>query len=244
MGFYRLLVPLGLLLLSGCSNNSLSTLDTLQYAFFGTPDVQISAEEVRRMPYASAYLQVGDNPQAFVVLAFADPDGTLTWVSADHNLFVTRAGRLIKTVGLENDLYRLAPSPDPGAAQRQGSDAAQPADPLARLAHLLPLARQQPADAAAALQPWQLQAEWQRDYVSGDTLRAGAYQLHADTLTVLDNTYSVWVIEERIEMLERKQRWHNRYWVDRESGRLLKSEQQLGPDMPVITMTILKPYSK
>jgi len=112
------------------------------------------------------------------------------------------------------------------------------------LAQLAQLARQQPADAAAALQPWQLQAEWQRDYVSGDTLRAGDYQLHADTLTVLDKAYSVWVIEERIEMLERKQRWHNRYWVDRESGRLLKSEQQLGPDMPVITMTILKPYSK
>lgn len=57
---------------------------------------------------------MGDNPQALVVLAFADPDGSLSWVSSDNKLFVTKSGRLHKTVGLENDLYLVSSSwPDP-----------------------------------------------------------------------------------------------------------------------------------
>ena len=105
--FYRQLIFLGLFLLSGCSTTGSDTFATLRYAAWGNPDVELTAEQVNKIPYASAYLQVGDNPQAFVVLAFADPDNSLTWIGADKNIFVTKYGRIIKTAGLDNDLYSI-----------------------------------------------------------------------------------------------------------------------------------------
>lgn len=225
MVFFRQLVPLGLLLLSGCSSTGLSTFDTLHYATLGSDDVQVTAEQVQRVPYASAYLRVGDNPQALVVLAFADPDGTLTWVSADENIFITRHGRFIKTVGLKNDLYSLN---------------SEQADPLSKLT------KQVSAISSASdlvLQSWLYQGEWSRDYLSGYNCTSHIISAHNDTLIVLDKKYPVLLVTERIDMALNSTGWNNYYWVDRNSGRVIKTAQKLGPDMPVIEMTILKPYN-
>lgn len=237
MVFKRLFVPLGVLLLSGCSATSVTTLDTLRYALLGSDDVQVSAEQVQRVPYASAYLQVGDNPRAFVVLAFADPDGSLTWASADNNIFVTKQGRLIKTVGLANDLYRLT-SGQPDPLQQLATQAVTQAVTQV-VTHVATMGV---AD-KLALAPWHYQGEWTQDYVSGDQLTAHIDQISEQQLTIQDKSYSVWLLEERVEMAHTKQRWHNRYWMDRHTGRIMQSEQQLGPDLPVIKMTILKPYA-
>ena len=50
--------------------------------------------------------KVGDVPQALVILAYVDGP-RMSWVSADGVMFVTQYGRLIKTVGLPNDLRYL-----------------------------------------------------------------------------------------------------------------------------------------
>ena len=218
----RLFIPLGLLLLSGCSATSSDTYATLRYALWGVDDVEVTTEKVRELPYASAYLRVGDNPQALVVLAFVDPDGSLSWVSADNKLFVTKAGRLYKTVGLENDLYLVASSWP---------------DPLQKMAD-------SPDD---VLSPnsmyWQYNSEWERDYVSGYKMQAKFISAVPEKLLILEKSHDVMLIDELVSFGQSQNSWHNYYWFERSTGRILKSQQQLGPDLPVIEMTILKPYA-
>ncbi|WP_068976655.1 MULTISPECIES: YjbF family lipoprotein [Aeromonas] len=218
----RLFIPLGLLLLSGCSATSTDTYATLRYALLGVDDVEVTTEKVRELPYASAYLRVGDNPQALVVLAFADPDGSLSWVSSDNKLFVTKSGRLYKTVGLENDLYLVASSwPDPLQKMADSPDDVLNLDAM----------------------PWQYNAEWENDYVSGYKMQAQFISAVPEKLLILDKSHDVMLVDELVSFGLSQNSWHNYYWFERSTGRILKSQQQLGPDLPVIEMTILKPYA-
>jgi len=90
-------------LLTACSLQSNSYVETLKLATVGAADVEVSAQQVDAIPYPSAYLTVGDLPRAFVVLAFEEQQ-QMKWISADRNLFVYEQGRLVKTVGLPSDL--------------------------------------------------------------------------------------------------------------------------------------------
>jgi uncharacterized protein YceK len=218
----RFFILLGLLLLSGCSSISSDTYATLRYAFWGVDDVEVTTEKVRELPYASAYLQVGDNPQALVVLAFADPDGSLSWVSSDNKIFVTKSGRLYKTVGLENDLYLVASYwPDPLQKMADAPDDVLNPDAMR----------------------WQYNAEWEKDYVSGYKMQTKFISAVPEKLLILDKSHDVMLIDELVSFGQGQNSWHNYYWFERSTGRILKSQQQLGPDLPVIEMTILKPYA-
>ncbi len=218
----RLFISLGLLLLSGCSTTSSDTYATLRYAIFGVDDVEVTTEKVRELPYASAYLRVGDNPQALVVLAFADPDGSLSWVSSDNKLFITKSGRLYKTVGLENDLYLVASSW---------------VDPLKKIAD------SHDKIISPGVMDWQYNAEWERDYLSGYKIRTKFISVVPEKLVILDSSHDVMLIDELVTVEHNHASWHNYYWFEQSTGRILKSQQQLGPDLPVIEMTILKPYA-
>ncbi|HDI1212418.1 TPA: YjbF family lipoprotein [Aeromonas hydrophila] len=218
----RLFMSLGLLLLCGCSATSSDTYATLRYALLGVDDVEVTSEKVRQLPYASAYLRVGDNPQALVVLAFADPDGSLSWVSSDNKLFVTKSGRLHKTLGLENDLYLVASSwPDPLQKMVNTPDKSLNLDAMS----------------------WQYTAEWEKDYVSGYSIRAKFISAVPEKLLILDKSHDVVLIDELVSVGQGQNSWHNYYWFEHGTGRILKSQQQLGPDLPVIEMTILKPFA-
>ncbi len=200
--------------LSGCSLHSTPYLETLQVATVGVPDISKTAAEVEAIPYASAYLTVGELPRAFVVLAFAE-QGQMKWISADHNLFVLQHGRLVKTVGLDTDLrwldaIELDPLSKPLAISSQGSG-------------------------------WQTQAEWSNDYVSGHELHAVLYRRELETKVILGQSRQLLHIEEQVEDRQLSTHWRNDFWVDPKSGEVIISRQQLGPHMPTIEFTLLKP---
>ncbi len=200
--------------LSGCSLQSNPYLDTLQAATVGAPDASKTAAEVAAIPYASAYLTVGDLPRAFVVLAFAE-QGQMKWISADRNLFVMQHGRLVKTVGLDTDLQRL--------------DAIQ-LDPLSK-----------PLDISSQGSGWQTQAEWSRDYVSGHELHSILYRRELEMKDILGQSRQLLHIEEQVDDRQLDTHWRNDYWVDPTSGEMVISRQQMGPKMPIIEFTLLKP---
>ena len=200
--------------LSGCSLQSNPYLDTLQAATVGAPDATKTAAEVAAIPYASAYLTVGDLPRAFVVLAFAE-QGQMKWISADHNLFVMQHGRLVKTVGLDTDLQRV------DAIER---------DPLTK-----------PLEITSQGRGWRTQAKWSNDYVSGHELHAVLYRRELETKEILGQSQQLLHIEELVEDRQLSAHWRNDYWVDPASGEVIISRQQLGPKMPTIEFTLLKP---
>ncbi|WP_140217242.1 YjbF family lipoprotein, partial [Vibrio parahaemolyticus] len=78
---------------------------TVKEAYNNYVDVELSSQEIQDIPYASAYLKIGNQKQVFVVLAFAEDNPItgvtqLKWVSADKSMIVTENGRIIKTIGL------------------------------------------------------------------------------------------------------------------------------------------------
>lgn len=200
--------------LSGCSLQSNPYLDTLQAATVGAPDASKTAAEVAAIPYASAYLTVGDLPRAFVVLAFAE-QGQMKWISADHNLFVMQHGRLVKTVGLDTDLQRVS---------------SIESDPMGK-----------PLEISSQGSEWQTQAEWSKDYVSGHALHAVLYRRELESKIILGQNRQLLHIEEQVEDRQLNTSWRNEFWVDPKSGEVIISRQQLGPKMPTIEFTLLKP---
>jgi len=200
--------------LSACSLKSNFYLETLSTAALGVPDVNKSAAEVDAIPYASAYLTIGSLPRAFVILAFAEQQ-QLKWISADRNLFVYEQGRLVKTIGLPSDL-------------RWMSDRSR--DPL-RSALSIPVTGQS----------WQYSAEWSKDDESGHQLQATLFRRELEAKEILGKSVSLLHLEEQVQDLQSGERWSNHFWVDPQAGDVRVSQQQLGPQLPAIEFTLLKP---
>ncbi|BCO13081.1 hypothetical protein RIMD111065_14370 [Aeromonas hydrophila] len=176
----------------------------------------LTSTQLRQLPYASAYIKVGDLPQALVVLAYANGD-RLSWMSADGVMFITEHGRLVKTIGLPNDLRYL------GSLDQ---------DPL-RIAHL---------DKLPSM-VWYSVAEWSQKYTSGYPLSMHYRRVGNEVLEVIDKPYTTTIIEESVTASPSEMQWNNYFWIDEHSGQVRKLKQQLGPSLPVIEMTFLKPYS-
>lgn len=91
---------------------------------------------------------------------------------------------------------------------------------------------------------WQYNAEWEKDYVSGYKMQAKFISAAVqEKLLILDKSHDVILIDELVSVGQDQNSWHNYYWFEPSTGRVLKSQQQLGPDLPVIEMTILKPFA-
>lgn len=103
-----------LLLLSGCDSTGTSDY-TLYYqalrqsvaASFGDSS-RITKEQAAAIPYASIGYRVNDGPEQLLVLA-ADSGGDQLWTSGAHVVIVTRSGRIVRTVGLAQDLSAVTP---------------------------------------------------------------------------------------------------------------------------------------
>jgi len=209
-----LLVLLSVLWLTGCSQRTGDAyLDSAKVALLGMPDIDYSAEKIASIPYASAYLTVGELPRAFVVLAFAEQD-QLKWISADRNLFVMQQGRWVKTIGLAINLSHI--------------QSAQP-DPLADGLHI---------DGVS----WHWHSVWDKDYTSGRDLVSRFKTLGLQQVDVGPASRSLLAVEEQVSEVQGCFSYRNQYWLDPETGVVIQSRQQFGPDLPPLLFTLLKPY--
>lgn len=213
MSLTRKVTLLSLIALSGCSATTSNTGETIKYALLGADDVTVTKAHVTNLPYASAYLKIGDNPRVFIVLAYVNGED-LSWLTADNVMIVTRHGRIIKTVGLENDLISLIN---------------ESADPLST----------KPTSTAH----WQAVAEWQQRHVSGYQMKGHITQRGQDTLDLVTRQINADRFEEKISLTPSSTSWTNTFWRDSSTGQVVKTQQQLGPNMPLIELTILKPFS-
>lgn len=77
--------------------------EALKDTIFGQPDNLITRELVEKIPYASAKLKIGKGPAGLVILESIE-NKQYTWVSADKIFVVVKNGRIIRTLGLSNNL--------------------------------------------------------------------------------------------------------------------------------------------
>lgn len=209
----------GLGLLGGCSSQSLQLIGS---SFAGAKTAVtgdrygLSDEQIEALPYASLGVRVGRLAPAVLILASIDQD-ELRWASADRVVLVTRRGRLVKSVGLARDLLGTqwaAPDPLLGYPQTLATSAE------ARVGRFVDL---RPKD----------------DF--GVAVESRYDTIGNETLTLLGRPRRTVLLRERISV--RKWRWsgENLFWLDASNGKVWKSRQQFCPDVPPLTLEVLKP---
>lgn len=92
-------------LISGCSSNFQTAIESAKLAIEQNKGVEITKEYVQSIPYSSVVVTVNDAPPILMILAFVEKNRynnhyKLTWVASDKGTLVTENGRIIHTSGL------------------------------------------------------------------------------------------------------------------------------------------------
>lgn len=96
------LVPLG-----ACGDAALGTMAGNWKLVAGQEgELAYDPAAARQLPYATVEAYIGDAPAAMLVLGRLEGDKR-HWISADRNVIVTRNGRVVKTVGLPQNLEKV-----------------------------------------------------------------------------------------------------------------------------------------
>ena len=98
------------ILLSSCSRDLFisqsytTAFKNLSESFFGN-ELSITKELVDSIPFASSIISFKGS-QSLIILE-SIKNNTNIWVSADRKIFYTKEGRVISTIGLPNNLYKI-----------------------------------------------------------------------------------------------------------------------------------------
>ena len=205
-------------LLFGCTQKFNDVSATVQEAYSNYIDVEMTTEEINAVPYASAYLKLGNQKQVFVVLAFAEQNQLsgkkqLKWVSADKAMIVTENGHIVKTIGLQSgDLAGVyGDVPDFSLDSTSVN--------------------------------YTLSYDWATQYRYGFPANITRSYSGQETLTTPISSTMTNVYKEAVDFSSLSQSVENYYWID-EQGQVIKTLQYLGPNMIPVELTILKGYSK
>lgn len=102
-----------LILTSACSGTYHAYYQTLRIAFSDKNDAKLTLVEIRQSNVDVISVKRGDRPSAIMALAYIENEQH-KWVSSDRAMFVIDKGRLIRTIGLdENLLYSSNSDIDP-----------------------------------------------------------------------------------------------------------------------------------
>ena len=101
-----------LLFLSSCGNlpiTYLQNFSSVNSVVFGFPEYEITEDLLNEYENSFMKVRFGRGPHAILILAFVEDD-VYEWVGADNVKIFTLNGRIIKTVGLTNNIEILKPS--------------------------------------------------------------------------------------------------------------------------------------
>jgi hypothetical protein len=107
------LILLILILISGCSGTYQAYYQTLKIAFAEQDNAKITLVEVQLSDIDVMSVKRGERPVAIMALAYIE-NSQHKWVSSDNTMLIMDKGRIIRTIGLnENLLYSSNTDSDP-----------------------------------------------------------------------------------------------------------------------------------
>ncbi|RUO76942.1 YjbF family lipoprotein [Idiomarina seosinensis] len=226
---------------SGCGSRVYSMIDTVDYTLFGQPDVALTSEQIKQLPYAAQYAQFGEQPRAVVMLAFIDNQlanrgPQYQWAAGEDDILLTENGRMVGTRNLAGELNVIK--------QDLVNLRSEQGDPLYCLTS-------KPQDTDGCAKSWQATAEVTTDFGRQrygiksqiTDLQQQSIQLpNGDTVNSLKVTESV--TSNGLSANGKPSQWqyNNAYWIaiDSAAGEVLKTEQQLVPGLPRLKTVSLK----
>jgi hypothetical protein len=189
--------------------------DTLKTAA-GLQDAPgITMEQAANIPYSSLGYRIGSSAEGLLVLA-TDNSDTLLWTSSNRRALATRNGRIVKSANFGFDLTdtRLLSSDPFGAG------------PLTSKLDNYSVRRL--CDFA--------------DISHFGNLVEGSISLNGkDTIEILGASLTVLTLVENCRSEDLDWRFKNIFWIDDATGFVWKSVQHIHPDLPPLTVEILRP---
>jgi hypothetical protein len=184
--------------LTACSSTQKAYLQNFRIYLDSDKDIQLTNDEIVDSPIDLIYVKNGDRSIATMALGFIE-NGQYKWLSKDDIMIVTQNGRVIKTLGLDNNLVFV---------DKLNSD------PLSR-------------EASIKAGSWTTSID--TDYGdSGATIRSDIKSTGNVLLHVKDEEFNTVRVEESIaysSVMYGEKSWVNSYWFDSLSGQLLQSHQ-------------------
>ncbi len=201
------------LLLQSCSFTQEGLVDTLKLAITGPDDITLTNQQIADMPYSSLYMRINNGQRIFVVLGYEE-QGDQKWVTRDQAMMITRHGRLVKTLGLADNLINI-----------NNLDS----DPLLKGGMMTSGMR------------WTRTVGWtEQGNYRADTATSLFSRQADEVLKIAGNSVSCQVWREQVIMAGTGKRWDNTFWIDSRTGQVRQSIQTLGADYFTIETTILK----
>ncbi|WAL80267.1 YjbF family lipoprotein [Shewanella sp. DAU305] len=225
-----LTASIALMGIAGCSQRISAINDTMKLAFIGESDIKLTTEQIEANPYASIYVKIEDIPQAFVVLALAEPKHTLTtvrptpeamelkWLSADKAMLVTVNGRLVRTHSLLSGNLAAIESSEP--------------DPILLGLHL-----------NSTPKTWTRTLDWQPGYHYGYKLNSQFDFIAEEKILINDTPTQALHYSELVSVEGLDIQYLNEFWLKPDNGHVIKSRQKIAPNLPFIDITLLKPFA-
>jgi len=209
------------LLAAGCSSSSSGNNNYSQFyqilrtslsASFG--NMRVTREQAAAIPYASLGYSVDDGNQSVLVLA-TDSGGELLWTSPAHVVIVTRDGRIVRTLGLEQDLSGMT-----------ARDNAKPVAPSAAIR--APFASTRLED-------------FPELGLYGVIVSCRAHAVGRQAVKILGQTLPTIRVDEACQ--SRKPDWSfvDSYWVDADNSLVWRSRQHINPKGGVVEIEIFRP---
>jgi hypothetical protein len=212
----RLLTGAAALSLGGCGNYQIfgEAAQSLRNLTLGPPETPIPRATVAKLPYATITAKVGDLPRGLMALGkIAGED--LHWISSNRVSIVTRRGRLVKTVGLPQDLRDTHSLGD---------------DPIAQAPHRLT----EPARSVRLLDL--TKPEYYEMAIDSILTPVGPRKI-----TILEIEFDTIKLVEQNSARALRWRFENQFWVDPEDGFVWRSEQHVSRELPPLAIEVAKP---
>ncbi|MEX1221510.1 MAG: YjbF family lipoprotein [Idiomarina sp.] len=226
------LAALALVALNGCNSGFQDALETTKRVFVLPEGITLTPAEISELSYAASYIQLQDKPRAVMVLNF-DDNSLLSWAAGPHEVIATRYGRLVFTrniLGGPEFVSNLQ------------------ADPIACVRKTLR------EDDGENKQLANCPNTWARNMEVGSPIQnnnqrlkiTGRFDFQSMTKQSIilpnESTYETLKLTEALTVQPGNIRVENTFWLEIETGRVLKSRQWFSPDLGFITTEEVKAY--
>ncbi|MEM9737199.1 MAG: YjbF family lipoprotein, partial [Pseudomonadota bacterium] len=214
-----------LVLVAACSSDEQATstrlgqfaLEQLRPSEPAPEPVTVTRAQLNQIPFATISLAIQESPPAFVV-PLADNGGYLTYMDQTRRGIVMQGGAVVGTLGFGIDLN--------GVRSAANDPVAQPT-PLSR---------------------WPGQVYRSYQYLQRDgpeytiSLTCVFERVARERIEIVEISYDVVRVAETCT--NRARQVVNQYWVEEETGFIWRSIQWASPQIPPLTVEIIRPYAR
>ncbi|MEC7643219.1 YjbF family lipoprotein [Idiomarina sp.] len=227
-----ILTTLSIALLSACGSRVSSVSDTVKFALSGSEDTVLTPAQIDELTYATQYAKFKGSGQSVIVLAFIDKSENAgyqeQWAGQGNEIIVTRNGRLHSTrnivgefTNVKYELIKLvAEQPDPLFCLNQQATKANSTCPLS----------------------WQAKATVKSEHkIKNYNLSFQLSTPVADSIVINGERLESMRVEESVSAVNNVGKvfsFENTYWIA--DGQVIKSRQQLVPEIPKLDTEMLK----